>query len=217
MPGNLFEVVTHLGTLLSVIFVFWNDLSKIVLSVQSRDSQRYILFLLIGTLPAVAFGLGGKDLITGFFDSIQMVAGALIFTGIILLSTKRLREKSEALNLRRGFLIGLAQAVAIIPGVSRSGMTISTSLALGISGKDAARFSFLLAIPAITGAGLLTALDINLASVSISLPQLTGAFISAFAVGYISLKWLLGLLESGKFHLFGYYCISIGLITYLVT
>ena len=93
MPGNLFEVVTHLGTLLSVIFVFWNDLSKIVLSVQSRDSQRYILFLLIGTLPAVAFGLGGKDLITGFFDSIQMVAGALIFTGIILLSTKRLREK----------------------------------------------------------------------------------------------------------------------------
>ncbi len=214
MPGNVFEVVTHIGTLLSVIFVFWKELAAILRSIQSLDTQKYIVYLLIGTLPAVIVGLGGKDIISSLFDSIYLVAGALIFTGIVLLGTQKLREKRERLNGKKGIVIGMAQALAIIPGISRSGLTISTSLALGLPGKEAAKFSFLLAIPAISGAGLLTALDMEPGTFSIPLPQLSAAFVSSFTVGYISLKWLLGLLESGKFHRFGYYCITVGLITY---
>ena len=174
----------------------------------------YILFLFIGTLPAIVIGLGGKNIISGFFDSIYVVGGALLFTGIILLATQKLSLKNNQLNWKKSLAIGIAQAIAIIPGVSRSGMTICTSLALGISGKDAAKFSFLLAIPAISGAGLLIALDMRGESISIPITQLMAAFISSFSVGYISLKWLLGLLESGKFHRFGYYCITVGLITF---
>ncbi|MBT3478616.1 MAG: undecaprenyl-diphosphate phosphatase [Candidatus Marinimicrobia bacterium] len=216
IPGNLFEIVTHMGTLLSVIIVFWNELAGILQSIQKLDTQKYIVYLLIGTLPAVAFGLGGKNFISGLFDSIPMVAGALIFTGVVLLVTQKLNEKQEQLNWKKGLIIGISQAIAIIPGISRSGMTISTSMALGISGKDAAKFSFLLAIPAIAGAGLLTALDMPSGSSLIPIPQLMAAFFSSLVVGYISLKWLLGLLESGKFYRFGYYCITIGLITFFI-
>ena len=194
-PGNVVEVVTHLGTLLSVIWVFWKDLSSILISFQNQDTQKYILFLIMGTLPAVIIGLAARDMITDLFDSIPMVAGSLIFTGIILLLTQKLNRKNKQLNFKTGLLIGLA---------------------LGLSGKDAAKFSFLLAIPVIAGAGLLTALDTQLGSISIPMLQLLLAFFSAFIVGTISLKWLLGLLESGKFHRFGYYCIMVGLITYLV-
>ncbi len=166
----------------------------------------------MGTLPAVIIGLAARDMITDLFDSIPMVAGSLIFTGIILLLTQKLNRKNKQLNLKTGLLIGLTQAFAMIPGISRSGMTISTGLALGLSGKDAAKFSFLLAIPVIAGAGLLTVLDTQPGI--IMMPQLLLAFFSAFIVGTISLKWLLGLLERGKFHRFGYYCIMVGLITY---
>ena len=168
----------------------------------------------MGTLPAVIIGLAARDMITDLFDSIPMVAGSLIFTGIILLLTQKLNRNNKQLNLKKGLLIGLTQAFAMMPGISRSGMTISTGLALGLSGKDAAKFSFLLAIPVIAGAGLLTVLDTQPGSISIPMLQLLLAFFSAFIVGTISLKWLLGLLESGKFHRFGYYCIMVGLITY---
>jgi len=214
-PGNVVEVVTHLGTLLSVIWVFWKDLSSILISFQNQDTQKYILFLIMGTLPAVIIGLAARDMITDLFDSIPMVAGSLIFTGIILLLTQKLNRKNKQLNLKTGLIIGLTQAFAMMPGISRSGMTISTGLALGLSGKDAAKFSFLLAIPVIAGAGLLTVLDTQPGSISIPMLQLLLAFFSAFIVGTISLKWLLGLLESGKFHRFGYYCLMVGLITYL--
>ena len=95
-------------------------------------------------------------------------------------------------------------------------MTIITAMALGISGKEAAKFSFLLAIPAISGAGLLTALDTSFSLISIPYIFLFSSFFSAFIVGYISLKWLLGLLESGRFHLFGYYCMFMGLLTLIM-
>lgn len=214
LPGNVLEVITHIGTLFSVIFVFWKELISIFKTIQNSATKIYILLLFIGTLPALVIGLGGKNIISGFFDSIYVVGGALLFTGIILLATQKLSFNNKQLNWKKSLAIGIAQAIAIIPGISRSGMTICTSLALGISGKDAAKFSFLLAIPAISGAGLLIALDMKGGPISIPITQLIAAFISSFSVGYISLKWLLGLLESGKFHRFGYYCITVGLITF---
>lgn len=216
IPGNAFEVVTHLGTLLSVFCVFWKDIISLVTSINQKETQKYISYILVGTLPAIIFGLGGKTMIANIFDSVQLVSGALIFTGLVLFLSKRLTSGSNPISMKNGIIIGLAQAVAIIPGISRSGMTITTAMALGVSGKEAARFSFLLAIPAISGAGLLTALDSSFSAISIPFMSLFAAFLSAFIVGYISLKWLLGLLESGRFHLFGYYCIFVGLLTMVV-
>ncbi|MCK4904192.1 MAG: undecaprenyl-diphosphate phosphatase, partial [Candidatus Marinimicrobia bacterium] len=110
-----------------------------------------------------------------------------------------------------------AQAMAIIPGISRSGMTISLGMYLGIAPEKAAKFSFLLAIPAIAGAGLLTGLDLMDSSEPI-LPWsvLIVGFLSSLSVGWISLKWLLGLIKSGKFHWFGVYCILIGLLSWII-
>ena len=213
IPGNEFEVVTHLATLLSVICIFRAEILSLITSLPKKETQKYLLFIGLGTIPALFFGLGGKQVITNIFDTIQLVSMALIFTGIVLLISKRLVERDEPITIRNVFFVGLAQAVAIIPGISRSGMTITTAIALGISGKEAAKFSFLLSIPAISGAGLLTALDTSFFEITIPFSTLGVAFVSAFIIGYLSLKWLLGLLESGRFYLFGYYCISIGLLS----
>ena len=133
-------------------------------------------------------------------------------TGLILFFSKKVKNNSLQIDAKKALLIGITQAIAIVPGISRSGITICTALALGMSGKNAAKFSFLLAIPAISGAGLLLVLDPQSNITFIPLTSLIMAFMSSFVVGYICLKWLLNLLESGKFYFFGYYCFMIGLI-----
>jgi len=216
LPGNEFEVITHLGTLLSVFCIFWTDIIKLISGIRDIKTQKYILYLTIATIPAVVVGLTSKSFISVLFESIHLVSISLIFTGLILFLSQKLIQRSETMTIKKGFLIGLSQAIAIIPGISRSGMTISMGLALGISGKEAAKFSFLLAIPAITGAGILTLMDTSFSTMTIPASSLIAAFLSSFIIGYLSLKWLFGLLESGKFHLFGYYCILIGLLTLVI-
>ena len=153
LPGNFFEVLVHIGTLCSILGVFRNDILKLVM----------------GTIPAVLIGLTLKDKIGQLFEHPFAVSYSLIATGLWLIMTKWFVNKHSSINLKNGFLIGCAQAVAIIPGISRSGATIGAAMLLGISPEKAAKFSFLLAIPAISGAGLLTAIDIdtmNIASLS---------------------------------------------------
>ena len=216
LPGNEFEVITHLGTLLSVFCFFWTDIIKLFTGIRDIKTQKYILYLTVATIPAVVVGLTSKSFISVLFESIKMVSISLIFTGLILFLSQKLIQRFETMTIKKGLLIGLSQAIAIIPGISRSGMTISMGLALGISGKEAAKFSFLLAIPSITGAGILTLMDTSFSTITIPESSLIAAFLSSFIIGYLSLKCLFGLLESGKFHLFGYYCILIGILT-LVT
>lgn len=214
-PGNEFEILVHLGTLASVMVVFFDDIKSLVLSLESKKTQIFILFILIGTLPAIGIGLGFKDLLKSLFDDISAVGFALLFTGLILYGSSFIKKGNKEYTYLTSILIGCAQAVAIIPGVSRSGMTISAALYLGLSSKEAARFSFLLAIPIISGAGLLTALEVDggfLLPFSISL----AAIFSSFVVGVFALKWLLGWLEQGKFHYFGIYCFAVGIITLLI-
>ena len=216
LPGNEFEVITHLGTLLSVFCFFWTDIIKLFTGIRDIKTQKYILYLTVATIPAVVVGLTSKSFISVLFESIKMVSISLIFTGLILFLSQKLIQRFETMTIKKGLLIGLSQAIAIIPGISRSGMTISMGLALGISGKEAAKFSFLLAIPSITGAGILTLMDTSFSTITIPESSLIAAFLSSFIIGYLSLKWLFGLLESGKFHLFGYYCILIGLLTLVI-
>ena len=217
VAGNVFEIVVHLGTLVSVLIVFWNDIWQLLTSLKSVSTKKYILAITIGTLPAVLVGFILRDVITEAFESIGVVAITLMITGIILFTTKFIKTKVRDISVGRGLLIGIAQAMAIVPGISRSGMTISLGVYLGIAPDKAAKFSFLLGIPAIVGAGLLTGLDLlELSEPILPWSVLLFGFISSLLVGWISLKWLLGLIKSGKFHWFGVYCIIIGLISWLV-
>lgn len=214
-PGNEFEILVHLGTLASVLVIFFDDIKSLILSLASKKTQIFIMYILIGTLPAVGIGLGFKDLIDSLFENVTAVGGALIFTGVVLFGSSFANRQDKEHSFLTCILIGCAQAMAIIPGVSRSGMTISAALFLGLSAKEAARFSFLLAIPAIGGAGLLTALDVN-GGFQMPIPVALAGLTSSFAVGVVALKWLLGWLEQGKFHYFGIYCLVVGLITLVV-
>ena len=212
LEGNGFEIVTHLGTLVSVLCVFWKEILSLILDITDKNNRKYIFYLILGTIPAVVIGFGAKSYISELFESVQLVSIALMVTGLILFFSKKVKNNSLQIDAKKAFLIGITQAIAIVPGISRSGITICTALALGMSGKNAAKFSFLLAIPAISGAGLLLALDPQSDITFIPLTSLIMAFMSSFIVGYICLKWLLSLLESGKFYFFGYYCFMIGLI-----
>ena len=215
LPGNDFEILLHLGTLCSILVVFFKDIKNIFLTVSSKETQRFILMIIIGTLPALVIGLGLKDLIAQLFDNLLVVGFALIFTGLTLISSFYFNRQKNEYSIFRSFLIGIAQAVAIIPGISRSGMTISCALLLGLDSKQAAKFSFLLAIPVIGGAGILMVTDIETAS-SIDFSTLMGGLFSSFFIGVVALKWLLAWLEDGKFHYFGIYCLLIGIITVIV-
>jgi undecaprenyl-diphosphatase len=217
VAGNVFEIVVHLGTLVSVLIVFWNDIWQLLTSLKSVSTKKYILAIAIGTLPAVLVGFIFRDIITEAFESIEVVAITLMITGIILFTTKFIKTKVRDISVGRGLLIGVAQAMAIVPGISRSGMTISLGMHLGIAPDKAAKFSFLLGIPAIVGAGLLTGLDLlELSEPILPWSVLLVGFFSSLLVGWISLKWLLGLIKLGKFHWFGMYCIVVGLISWLV-
>ncbi len=215
LPGHVFEVLVHLGTLCSIFVVFYKDIKSLLTSLDSQKTQRFILLIVTATLPAVAIGLSMKNLYAFLFESVMAVGGSLIFTGLVLIGTALVKIRHKNHSFITAVIIGGAQALAIIPGISRSGMTISAALLLGLSAKEAARFSFLLAIPAISGAGLLTALG---ASSGFNLPFSISfaAFISSFGVGVVALRWLLKWLEQGKFYYFGVYCVVVGLVTLVV-
>ena len=216
VAGNVFEIVVHLGTLVSVFIVFWKDIWQLITSLKSAPTQKYISAIIVGTLPAVIIGFLFRDVISEAFENIKVVAVTLMITGLILLTTKFINTKLKDISVGRGLLIGIAQGMAIIPGISRSGMTISLGMYLGIAPDKAAKFSFLLGIPAIFGAGILTGWDLTGSSEpTLALSVLIVGFVSSLLVGWISLKWLLGLIKSGKFHWFGVYCLLIGLISWL--
>ena len=217
LPGNLIEVAAHFGTLLSIILIYWKEILNLIINIRLEKTRKYIFFLIIGTLPSVFFVLSAKSFILEMFESIKSVSLALIITGLVLLLSNLASKRNENINLKKGLFIGLAQACAIIPGISRSGMTISAALISGVSNKEAAKFSFLLAIPAILGAIIVTALDIRYEFASTIWLPIVITSVTAFISGYYALKILIKLLESGKFYYFAYYCLLLGLITLIIT
>ena len=214
LPGNAFEVVLHLGTLMSVLTVFRGEIKAIIFNLSDSSNQYYIFALVFGTIPALLVGLLLRDSISLIFDDIRFVSLSLICTGIMLITSKFIVKRNVKLTLFIGLLIGLAQAAAIIPGISRSGATICMGILMGLSAPKAARFSFLLSIPVIIGAGLLTAINIKTIPFGFDI-VLLGIFFS-YLVGWMSLKWLLTILNSGKLYWFGVYCLIIGLFVFMI-
>ena len=215
LPGNLIEVSAHLGTLLSIILIYKNDIYDLIISFKSSKTKDYIIIVAIATIPSVVFVLIAKSFILTLFESSRSVSFALIFTGIVLFISHYGNYTIKKLNISKGLIIGIFQALAILPGISRSGMTISIALLLGIKNVEAAKFSFMLAIPAIFGAAILTLIETDLNEIDdLIFPLIAAAFI-AFLSGYYALKFLIKILNKGKFYYFSIYCIFLGIISLL--
>jgi undecaprenyl-diphosphatase len=205
------NIVLHAGTLLAIVLFYWRRLLRLF----SQD-RRVIGLLIVGTLPAVMVGLPlhrwGGEVLTN-----PLLAGAMLpLTGLILLWGVRHPPGDipyQNLTWRQALVIGLFQAVAILPGISRSGSTIAAALALGVRRDAAATFSFLLAVPAVGGACLLELREL-LAEGSASLPieQLAVGAVVSLVVGLLSLWWLIRWLQQGRLHYFAWWCIAVGML-----
>jgi len=213
MPGVMFELVVHFGTLMSVLVYFRKRIYRLVQSVYTPDmveERKMILYLALGMVPAVLIALLLSNQIERAFASPFASSAFLIFTGIVLILTTSFNKGQRQIDAPRSLLIGFAQALAIFPGVSRSGMTISAGLFSGVKPMVAAEYSFLLSVPAIVGAIIYKARDIIAIDKSLIGNYTVGAAV-AFISGLLAVYLLLGLIRKGKFRYFGYYCLAVGL------
>jgi len=202
-------LVLHLGTIFALIIFFFRDILNVLRNIKTL-SLIFIVTIITGII-----GITGKDFFEGLFGSPKMVAIALIITGIILILTRRFMDaKRETVNFKDALILGITQGIAIVPGISRSGITISTLLFRKIDRQTSFKFSFLASIPAIFGATLLEAGKIRLGIESNPINFLLGITFS-FLTGLIAL-WILRLiLYKAKWHYFGYYCILVAILTLL--
>jgi undecaprenyl-diphosphatase len=231
----IFDIALHLGSLVAVVIVFRATILRLIRACLAglsdiagkrstiaglyRDSQdiRTSIAVIIGTIPAVIVGFTLKDGIETLFNSAVTVFAALAFTGCVLLSTFLARTGDRRITAKSGLLIGIAQAIAITPGISRSGMTISSGLFLGIRREDAGEFSFLLSIPAILGAAVLGFKDyLDAGGTSIPFAALAAGTAAAFVSGWIALVLLMGVVRRGKMGYFGYYCLAVALAGFII-
>jgi undecaprenyl-diphosphatase len=203
------EIVLHLGTLLAVFIFFFRDLLK------ALSDKKLFLLIIVVTLITGAIGVSGNDFFEGLFSSTKAVAFSWVFTGIILLLTKNfLGGKRDSLNFKDAVILGFTQGAGIIPGVSRSGITISTLLFRRVDKITSFTFSFLVSMPVILGAAVVKAHKIGFILKGQTLNLLTGFFFS-FLFGIISIWLLKKILDKAKFYYFGYYCIAIAIIVFL--
>ena len=228
---DFFDVLLHLGTLVAVFAAYWQDIRDMIVELIDgvRDlvrgttpnpippARRMILLIIVGTLPLFVV-LPVKDLVEGLSGNIYFVAGALIVTGFLLFASDRVK-KGRKTERSAKLLDVIAQAIATCPGISRSGTTITAGCFVGFDRKFAVRFSFLLSIPAVLGANILTlkdAIQENSIIVSDIPVYLVGVAVAA-VVGYICIRLLKMIADKGKFGWFAYYCWAVGLIVLALT
>lgn len=203
-PQLAFDIFLHVGTLLAILIVFWKDIIELF-----TTKKKAGLFILLGTVATAVFVLIFGGTAESAFASVKTVGSMLILTGAWLILGNFIRFGTEGMSGFKAILIGLAQGIAVIPGISRSGATISTALFLGLDPQAAARFSFLLAIPAIILAFLFKLKGGAFAGFNIN--YLFG-LITSCIVGILSLKLLLRMLYRNRFYIFGFYCILVGIL-----
>ncbi len=225
-----FDVMLHFGTLGAVIIVYYQLIGSLIrtgfstlfqadfyrhprFTVSNTPHLKLIWLLLLGSIPTGLIALLFRDTLESIFDKPMLVAGMLIITGLILQLSRfgqKRRQTGTPLQAWHTPLVGIAQGLAIIPGISRSGSTISLSLLLGLSSQTAAQYSFLLSIPAILGAVVLKLKDAE--AITIAPTVIVVGALTSFIVGYIALRFLLAMLNRGKFSIFSYYCFALGII-----
>ena len=224
-PALLFDVAVHLGTLVAVVVFYRNDLLRLFKSLPSlkkpdfknNTDHNLLAALFVITLITGVVGLTGKDFFESLFASVSFVCSMLIVTGVVLLLTRAVpgSDTKKTVSLPKALVIGVAQSLAILPGISRSGSTIAAALFLKTGREEAARLSFLAMIPAALGAAILTAKDVASTESATLVASAIGIVVSA-VVGYFALVILIRFVQSGKLYLFGPYCIGVGILGLLL-
>ena len=210
----LMTVVLHFATALSTIIIFRKDIIEILnglLQFKNNDSFIFSLKIIISMIPAALVGVFFNDEIEALFGgALTLVGSMLIITGLLLFLADKAKSSDKKVGIKHAFLIGISQAIAILPGISRSGATISTAVLLGIDKEKAARFSFLMVVPLIFGkmAKDILSGDIQYETTTF-IPLLVG-FIFAFLTGMFACKWMIKLVKSSQLKYFAYYCFAIG-------
>jgi undecaprenyl-diphosphatase len=224
--GMLFTIVVHAATALSTILIFWKDIVELIkglLQFKWNEQFKFSLNIVISMMPAVFVGLMFEDEIEVFFTgNILLVGFMLLVTGGVLFMADRAKSSSKGVGVKEAIIIGISQAIAILPGISRSGATIGTSVLLGVDRSKAARFSFLMVVPLILGkmakdlmSGDLFEVDSTTGEMllsSSSTTALIAGFIAAFVTGIFACKWMICLVKKAKLKYFSYYCFVIGTV-----
>ncbi|MCG7319288.1 undecaprenyl-diphosphate phosphatase [Brevibacillus laterosporus] len=208
--GLLFDTLLHLGTLVAVVIVFWTEIIYVIRHPFSKLTR----LLIVGTVPTGIIGLTFKDYFEKISQTGQTIGVEFLATGLILWAVESMRKGTrnfEQINYIDALFIGTLQGAAILPAISRSGLTIAGALLRGIDRNDAARFSFLLSLPAILGACVLQVKDLVEQPVLSSgiIPMLVGAMFAAIT-GYIAIRWMIKLISSGSMKVFAYYVFALG-------
>ena len=222
----LFTIVVHGATVLSTLFIFWKEIIRLLkgtLEFRMNEQTRYVLMLIVSMIPVALVGFFMKDWVESFFDgNIAFVGAMLLLTAAFLFAGHFLgkRDNAKPIGYFSAFVIGIAQAIAVMPGLSRSGSTIATGLMLGIDKKKLAEFSFLMVIVPILGANGMELLDMRSAAqeagaatltAGVGAMQLIIGFIAAFLTGLLACSWMINLVKKGKLIWFAVYCVVIGL------
>jgi len=213
-PGVILEGLLHLGTLAAIILVFRKDIIDIARSFTPRGSiagRKETGLIAIGTAPIVVLGLLFRSRIEAAFSSLAVVGGSLLATGAILSLTGIVKRRAERSGVRAidALLIGLSQSAALLPGLSRSGATISAGILSGLKPERAARFSFLLAVPAVLGAGIVSLFGAR-SGEAVDWWGLALATASAFIFGMLAIRTLLAIIARGRLWAFSLYCLALG-------
>lgn len=216
----LFTVVLHFATALSTIVIFRKDIWEIIRSLlkfNCNEETEFSFKIIVSMIPAVIIGLLFETQLESFFvGNIAFVGVMLLITALLLWLADRSKITEKKVSYSNAFIIGIAQAIAMLPGISRSGATISTSVLLGNDKSKAARFSFLMVIPLIFGKIIKDFLGGELFIETIDITSLTLGFIAAFISGLIACTWMIKLVRQSKLTYFSIYCIIVGLIAIFI-
>jgi undecaprenyl-diphosphatase len=225
-----FDVLVQLGTLVAVIAYFWRDLTQIARAVLTGLVQRKPFadslsrlgwLIVLATIPAGIFGVLIQDYVEQAFGSPLLTGFFLLATAALLTAAEKFGERIrtlEQLTWVDALWIGCFQALAVFPGISRSGATISGGMLKGVDRPSAARFSFLLSIPIMLAAGIFSITDLTqVSSFSSQVPALLAGFIAAAVTGYLSIRWLLKYLSHRSFYIFAIYCAAAGILTIILS
>lgn len=211
-----FEIVVHAATVLSVIVVFWKDILKLLeglFKFKFNKETKYVLMLVISMIPVFIVGVFFKDKVEALFgNGLTVVGCALLVTALLLALSQFYRPRQKEINGWRAFVIGIAQAVAVIPGLSRSGSTIATGLLCGVKREEITRFSFLMVLVPIMGEAFLDLVGGGFAASSVGGVQLLLGFIFAFASGLFACKAMIQLVKKASLGWFAIYCAIVGIL-----
>ncbi len=221
----MFTVAVHVATVLSTLVILWSEIDWILkglFKMKMNDETKYVLNIIVSMIPVGIVGLFFKDQVEEIFGSGLLVVGCclLITAALLTFSYYAKPRQKDHISMKDAFIIGIAQAIAVLPGVSRSGSTIATGLLLGNKKESLAQFSFLMVIPPILGEALLDVMKAVKGEAVMggieTLPLCVG-FVAAFLSGCLACKWMISIVKRGKLIYFGIYCAIVGVITILCT